>query len=552
MLGGIKKKANVRQQSSLPATAGISAALLDFPGETVPGFVLLFVPTAKLSRQHQSKAHQTVVLTASCGRKLTECPRTAITATSKQPQRAMHVKVAAKGSLSLACPYLMHDPSEHSRCAIHVLARIKDVKQHLARRHMLPIYCPRCFGQFSTEDDRDEHVQQPICTRSEERRPSGITAAQKARLERRLEEAQTVDEQWFEIWDILFPEAPRPISIRLRRQTAEEPQPCDHQSALLTRGQEGQKSLDLAKDSGYGSVARPHSIQDRPQQDSEMDANILSADQPQSALDGLELLALDPDDISSQSSVETSIDEMTGKTLIGLGLSENIHFRDICEKILNEFGRDRFVHQLRISLKAFHENLREDAADEAQMATARLLKSRRGRLRISNQIVARLDNLHEEPDTRPSQGSIDRVETWLAGLQTSNHGHDPEDREGFETNVAVEYSDSEVDDDDLPQNVTQLKKAILGTRAFRLIMRDLTMLFLPKSLRHVLTSVPKTDIDLATSQDTGRINRSKLLFTKLTGITWNWWPLSPPRRVLTAGEARLSWKCVSLVPQSLF
>lgn len=39
----------------------------------------------------------------------------------------------AEESLPLACPYLIHDPGEHTRCVIYELSRIRDIKQHMAR-----------------------------------------------------------------------------------------------------------------------------------------------------------------------------------------------------------------------------------------------------------------------------------------------------------------------------------------------------------------------------------------------------------------------------------
>jgi len=55
-----------------------------------------------------------------------------------------------KEATTFACPFLKKDPVAHKHCCIFVLSRIRDVKQHLRRRHQMPIYCPRCNRTFRT------------------------------------------------------------------------------------------------------------------------------------------------------------------------------------------------------------------------------------------------------------------------------------------------------------------------------------------------------------------------------------------------------------------
>lgn len=48
------------------------------------------------------------------------------------------------GGLTFACPFCKKDPGRYRICYYNKLSRIGDVKQHLLRRHAIPIYCSSC------------------------------------------------------------------------------------------------------------------------------------------------------------------------------------------------------------------------------------------------------------------------------------------------------------------------------------------------------------------------------------------------------------------------
>ncbi|KAK1750092.1 hypothetical protein QBC47DRAFT_394584 [Echria macrotheca] len=121
---------------------------------------------------------------------------------------------AVKPGYNFACPFLKKDPSKYLSCCAYTLSRIRDVKQHLGRKHSMPIYCPRCIATFSDEIKRDTHVRQSNCTeRPLHARPDGISEAQKTQLARRPPANSTAWEQWYGVFEILFPGHPtRPDS----------------------------------------------------------------------------------------------------------------------------------------------------------------------------------------------------------------------------------------------------------------------------------------------------------------------------------------------------
>jgi len=115
-----------------------------------------------------------------------------------------------------ACPFSKWKPLTYQACYAYTLKDISRVKQHLRRRHRIPLHCPICTMQFPSEAARDDHLRQRSC-REEERSLSqpieGVTQAQQELLERRVDKSKTKEEQWYSIWDILFPgHSPRPAS----------------------------------------------------------------------------------------------------------------------------------------------------------------------------------------------------------------------------------------------------------------------------------------------------------------------------------------------------
>ncbi|KAM7211495.1 hypothetical protein V8F06_013115 [Rhypophila decipiens] len=109
----------------------------------------------------------------------------------------------------LACPFWKLDPSKHWECFFRRTTTVSYVKQHLARRHTPTFYCHRCFAIFETEPVYDHHVIAASCTR--EAKLEGISQTQSKQLSKKSK--GTLENQWFAMWDILFPTEPRPLSV---------------------------------------------------------------------------------------------------------------------------------------------------------------------------------------------------------------------------------------------------------------------------------------------------------------------------------------------------
>ncbi|KAK1751089.1 hypothetical protein QBC47DRAFT_308514 [Echria macrotheca] len=123
----------------------------------------------------------------------------------------------------LACPYYKKAPMRYYDCHGKILSSISHLKQHLSRNHQLPVYCPICQDIFLQEADRDVHVQLRACDLRTDIVHEGLTRNQKEQLKRRASPTVPEEQQWFEIFDILFPgHNPRPTSAYINAELAAE------------------------------------------------------------------------------------------------------------------------------------------------------------------------------------------------------------------------------------------------------------------------------------------------------------------------------------------
>lgn len=115
-----------------------------------------------------------------------------------------------------ACPFYKSSPAYYRGCSVLTLTSISRVKQHILRAHTKPSYCPVCCQTFTSDDARDEHLIERTCQVGEHVPPDGITRSQEKRLKSRRGTRNMSDrDQWYRIWNIVFPEAPKTKSIYL-------------------------------------------------------------------------------------------------------------------------------------------------------------------------------------------------------------------------------------------------------------------------------------------------------------------------------------------------
>jgi hypothetical protein len=278
----------------------------------------------------------------------------------------------------------------------------------------------------------------------------------------------------------------------------------DQKVQTATRASPNVWVKDLEKDSGYASASRPATVSDTHIMDLELQDSGNVNDEIGSVLS-------DNEDIGSQASYGTTNEEMTGKALIRLFLVKQPQFKALCEEGLAKMNSGRFVDNLRRLLKLFHMHLSAEAESEAEKAVAGLLRSNRGRLRISQQVAFHVRQDQEEEVERPTidlqvaPADKHSVETWLS--RTAERGMKPLQEEDQEAAYYSASSDSEADlegDEEFPY-ITELEGFLRGARSYEILLRDFMLMFLPTGLRHMLLSIPKRNIHLSREQSSSTV-----------------------------------------------
>lgn len=114
----------------------------------------------------------------------------------------------------LACPFLKNNP-QHRKCRHHQLTKISCVKEHIQRVYKTPPHCRRCNKVFQTEDQLHEHVRSTICELRSYTPPGGVTEKQIFQLQNSVDPKKSPEDQWYEVFDTIFPEGQRPMSVYL-------------------------------------------------------------------------------------------------------------------------------------------------------------------------------------------------------------------------------------------------------------------------------------------------------------------------------------------------
>ncbi len=167
------------------------------------------------------------------------------------PPTAKQVKKNNESGLRYACPFFKMDSHKHRECARYEFRRVKDVKQHLNRKHQkTDLYCPRCFAIFPFVDERDEHIRHVSCPPRDDRPQfDGISEEQRKQLNHSSKRGVSATDQWFEMWDVVFPNTLRPRSCYMGNY-AEEFVPVllrfwDDKGATIIRENNGDGNLNL-------------------------------------------------------------------------------------------------------------------------------------------------------------------------------------------------------------------------------------------------------------------------------------------------------------------
>ncbi|CAN9079966.1 unnamed protein product [Alternaria alternata] len=278
----------------------------------------------------------------------------------------------------------------------------------------------------------------------------------------------------------------------------------------------------------------------------------------------------DPLETSSVTSHITTAREKDAKAHVAYVLANDTELRALCSRVLDELGKAEFANEGRKLLKSFYCGLLMDANTQLEKQSVSLLKSRKGRIRISSniaEIINSPDVEHSEAGRRAEEQirmRRKRLEMWAEDYTHTSHADgdsyewdamqhrlverlygQPEDSKHVDSSTSHSGDSDEFDlegetKENFTTRVTEMENFFRNSRSFEVLLDGFRELLLPQSLRDIL---PATSVEISTEEDNSISNQMKSFVEDFTMLDWNWWPLTPRMRALKTNEKRLIWKC---------
>ncbi|KAF2142578.1 uncharacterized protein K452DRAFT_358323 [Aplosporella prunicola CBS 121167] len=113
---------------------------------------------------------------------------------------------------NFACPYNKRNGTwKNASCIFPGWPSVSRVKEHLYRCHSLPVLCPRCYKQFSSDTERNEHLRAKASAMCDgvASPPTieGFDEEQEKQLRRRSRgTGESGEDKWRAVYRILFPQ----------------------------------------------------------------------------------------------------------------------------------------------------------------------------------------------------------------------------------------------------------------------------------------------------------------------------------------------------------
>ncbi|KAI8951946.1 heterokaryon incompatibility protein-domain-containing protein [Xylaria longipes] len=175
----------------------------------------------------------------------------------------------ASSFASFACPFMKMNTYKYRSCLRKIKIRTNlDLMGHLNSMHRQPLYCPICTILFQDIWTRNNHIRERSCVKAELVVPPGISIEQGNQL-RILLEGPSVkplkNEDWYKVWDVLFPEVALPESPSIDKEieitmSALQSFWMDHGSNLISEFLASRDELTWRTPNEERGLANLHSV----------------------------------------------------------------------------------------------------------------------------------------------------------------------------------------------------------------------------------------------------------------------------------------------------
>lgn len=121
-----------------------------------------------------------------------------------------------------ACPFAKKDPLVYGNCCKFSFTRIKDMKEHCAKRVHYRPYCKRCRTTFAKDEELEQHSELPTPCLLRRDITLEVDEKQRAQILKRSDPRKSEEEQWYHVFKILFPKEPLPPSVYISHELSAE------------------------------------------------------------------------------------------------------------------------------------------------------------------------------------------------------------------------------------------------------------------------------------------------------------------------------------------
>ena len=329
--------------------------------------------------------------------------------------------------------------------------------------------------------------------------------------------------------------------------------------------------LRLKKNSfGYGSSklldsANPIPIERLAEEQQELESvsNDTEDISDMSQLFGIRPPVFDDEDISSQVRIMASTQRAIAEKQLAAMMAHHLDLDMAYDEAMALMPADRFVANFSHLLTTFYQQMRFDqdmpftqnrgpgASTRLERIAGELIGSRGSRMRLARIISDTRNSRRVEIDARTEEDFRIALQRYSieARVNPKEKG-EPDEAEGIATESSS--SDSESDErgefPNIQLDIQQMEDFLTGSYAFRLLSHDFGISVLPRSLSQLALSIPPNQIRFSNYNDHSLSNKIKTFMEEHTGAQWNWWPLSPRKKLLGSNQTRMHWQCVCLTP----
>jgi ppGpp synthetase/RelA/SpoT-type nucleotidyltranferase len=266
-------------------------------------------------------------------------------------------------------------------------------------------------------------------------------------------------------------------------------------------------------------------------------------------------IASNDEEIASQVSRRMAEPELLAVKLFGAFFAEVDDLRILHRELLDELGTARFIVNYRRALKNYVLKLKEDAHTALEKDTIKVLEHRKNRqtmaLQIMDYIIPEDDDDRTRWNNLPDQALQKQLlEDW------AKMTYGPPDLAPAAIDVFDEISEDESErpaqtfeknqlETLTTTNIGKTLNFLQKPAPLRALTLQLRLLSLPTSLREILDTTPKCDLEIvdeANDSSASIVNRCKAWVESYTLSHWDWWPLKPCIPSFIGENALLKWK----------